>query len=41
MTADAVNRSPSGAGHLNKIKYTEAQLGATAKVTCVQFCGFL
>ena len=31
---DAVNRSPSGAGHLNKIKYTEVQLGATAILGC-------
>ena len=29
-----VNRSPSGAGHLNKIEYTEAQLGATAILGC-------
>ena len=31
---DVVNRSPSGAGHLNKIKYTEALLGATAMLGC-------
>ena len=29
-----VNRSPCGAGHLNKIKYTEVQLGATAILGC-------
>ena len=33
-TADAVNRSPSGAGHLNKIKYTGVQLGVTAILGC-------
>ena len=33
-SGDAVYSSPSGAGHLNKIKYTEAQLGATAILGC-------
>ena len=31
-----VNRSPSGAGHLNKIKYTGVQLGATAILGCCE-----
>ena len=31
---DAVYRSPSGAGHLNKILYTEVQLGVTAILGC-------
>ena len=33
-SVDAVNRSPNGAGHLNKIKYTGAQLGVTAILGC-------
>ena len=32
--ADVVNKSPSGAGHLNKIKYTETRLGMTAILGC-------
>ena len=40
---DVVKRSPSGAGHLNKIKYTGVQLGATAILGCCKgyACVFL
>ena len=40
--SDVVNRSPSGAGHLNKIKILRRNWVRLqyAKVTHVQFCGF-